>query len=399
MLEHSPSLLPKLPPHRPSATTKVVYQDKVAAFCATILELRSRLDFAVGSRGWAYLLEGERFIDKDEIDAAQALINACRKSGELPLDICSEDDKRVAENVEEIDPGPEETASSIFNYVQTAEDHYTPFSFWDDLNTYVQAGVEKSNIKNLFAKTCAGLYVPIANLSGWADLNVRAGFMRRFAEKEAEGKQCVLLVFTDLDPGGLNINNFLRSNLEELAHAVRWSPDNLIIERFGLDYEFVEREQLTWIENLATSKGEYRLDDKRHPDHLKPYVQEYLLRTREGCRILRRYHPAVDRHASVRGAGHRRRQPEICSQCGQVITPKGLRPPPIKARIFDAVKHRPGITAQQLRDWVWADDMNGGPLTDTKCLHVHVVQLNALLRPLGIMVRSQGGGYQIRDVK
>ena len=276
MLQHCPSLLPKLPPHRPSAATKAAYQDKVAAFCAVILELQSRLDFSVGSRGWAYILEGDRLIDKDEIDAAQDLINACRKSGDLPLDICAEDNKRVAENVEEIDPGPEQMAASIFDYVQTAEHDYTPFSFWDDLDTYVQVGVEKSNVKNLFARTCAGLYVPIANLGGWADLNVRAGFMRRFAEKEAEGKQCVLLTFTDHDPGGLHIDKFLRSNLEELARAVGWSPDNLIIERFGLDYDFIEREQLTWIDNLATSKGEYPLDDKRHPDHFKDYVQSYL---------------------------------------------------------------------------------------------------------------------------
>jgi len=69
--------------------------------------------------------------------------------------------------------------------------------------------------------------------------------------------------------------------------------------------------------------------------------------------------------------------------------------PPIKQRILETVKRRPGITAQQLRDWVWVDDPNGGPLTGTKNLHVHVAQLNALLRPLGICVRSQGGGYQI----
>jgi hypothetical protein len=80
-------------------------------------------------------------------------------------------------------------------------------------------------------------------------VNVRAGYMQRFVEKEAEGKRCVLLAFTDHDPGGLHINKFLRSNLEELARAVGWSPDNLIIERFGLDYDFIEREQLTWIDN------------------------------------------------------------------------------------------------------------------------------------------------------
>src|SRR5262249_34275702 len=157
---------------RPSAAIKASYQKKVAAFCAKILELQSRLDFDVGSRGWAYLLETERFIDKDEIDAAQKLVNDCRKNGDLPLDICAEDDKRAAENVEEIDPGPKEEAAQIFDYVQTAERHYTPASFWDDLDTYVQMGVEKLNIKNLFAKPCAEFYVSIANLGGWADLNV-----------------------------------------------------------------------------------------------------------------------------------------------------------------------------------------------------------------------------------
>jgi hypothetical protein len=137
-------------------------------------------------------------------------------------------------------------------------------------------GVEKSNIKNLFSKVCAEFCLPIANIGGWADLNVRAGFMQRFKEKESEGKRCVLLYFGDFDPGGLHISSFLRSNLEDMSRAVRWSPDNLIIDRFGLDYDFIERNGLTWIENLTTSNGEYPLNDKRHPDYYKPYVQNYL---------------------------------------------------------------------------------------------------------------------------
>jgi hypothetical protein len=256
----------------------VAYQEKVEAFCATLLEVKSRLDFDVGSRGWAYVLEGDRLINKDEIDAAQQLINDCRKSGDLPLDFCSEDGKRAVENLEDIDGDPQERAAEIFNYIQTAENYYTPFSFWDDLDVFVQTATEKSNLKNLFSKVCAEFCMPIANIGGWADLNVRAGFMQRFEEKEAEteGKQCVLLYCGDFDPGGLHISNFLRSNLKDMERAVGWSPDDLIIERFGLDYDFIEREGLTWIENLATSKGEYPLDHKRHPDHDKPYVQNYL---------------------------------------------------------------------------------------------------------------------------
>jgi hypothetical protein len=88
---------------------------------------------------------------------------------------------------------------------------------------------------------------------------------------------------------------------------------------------------------------------------------------------------------------------KTCSSCGQIIPPTGLRLPPIKRRIYDAVQRRPDITAEELRCLVWANDPSGGP-EDRKCLHVHVAQLNTLLRPHGIMVRSQGGGYRIRSV-
>ena len=61
----------------------------------------------------------------------------------------------------------------------------------------------------------------------------------------------------------------------DLSAPVGWSPDNLIIERFGLNFDFIEANNLTWIDNLETSSGQ-RLDDPRHPDHFKPYVQSYL---------------------------------------------------------------------------------------------------------------------------
>src|SRR5215472_1962000 len=92
-----------------------------------------------------------------------------------------------------------------------------------------------------------------------------------------EGKQCALLYFGDHDPGGLHISDFLRANFEELERAVGWSPRYLIIDRFGLDYNFIERNGLTWIENLATGSGK-SLADPKHPDHFKAYVQTYLRR-------------------------------------------------------------------------------------------------------------------------
>jgi hypothetical protein len=92
-----------------------------------------------------------------------------------------------------------------------------------------------------------------------------------------------------------------------------------------------------------------------------------------------------------------RHPPDICPTCGSPIMPEGLQLPKTKARILEAVRRRPDISAEELRTIVWADDPAGGP-EDRKVLHVHVSQLNRQLAPYGIMVRSQGGGYRIRSV-
>ncbi len=57
--------------------------------------------------------------------------------------------------------------------------------------------------------------------------------------------------------------------------ATGWRPDNLIINRFGLNADFIEEHGLTWIDNLESGSGA-RLDDPKHRDYEKPYVQNYI---------------------------------------------------------------------------------------------------------------------------
>jgi hypothetical protein len=104
---------------------------------------------------------------------------------------------------------------------------------------------------------------------------MRAAMMRRFADWESQGKQCILLYAGEHDPGGLNISKTLRENLEALEDQIGWCPDNLVIRRFGLNREFIDGFGLSWIPNLITSSGG-RLDDPNHEDHDKEYVQSYL---------------------------------------------------------------------------------------------------------------------------
>jgi hypothetical protein len=161
------SLLPRRGRGRPTPAAEERYQEQVAAFCALILEIRSTMDFDVGSRGWCYLLE-QHGLNKGEFAAAEALITACRKSGALPLDVCAEDDARAAIGIEKINANDvqEEAQSWIDHLLYAAHEQYTPVSFWDDQRFYLQMGVEKLDLRNLFEPVCTEFCVPLYQFQG-----------------------------------------------------------------------------------------------------------------------------------------------------------------------------------------------------------------------------------------
>jgi hypothetical protein len=278
---------------RPTTDAQERYDAEVQAFCATMRKIDSGLDFRVSSRGWCYVLENRGLITKGEFDQAQKLINDCRKSGDLPLDICAADEKRETDipivwrrdgqTVDEMADSIIDEAQDILdsaeersrNEIENGYRYYTPFGFWDHQEFYIELVVEKIDLKSLFKPIAHRYNIPITNIGGWCDINGRAAMMRRFAEHERAGRQCVLLYCGDHDPGGLQISDFIRWNFVDLTRAVGWNPENLIIDRFGLNADFIEHLGLTWIDNLVTGSNR-SLADPRHPDHHKGYVQEYL---------------------------------------------------------------------------------------------------------------------------
>lgn len=178
----------------PSPSREAQYERNLAAWCKAILEINSTLDFRVSSRGWCYILEQNGALTKGDFDKAQRLINDCRKSGALPIDICSEDEGRAVEGIANIDDADVKAeAASTIEYVHGAYRHYTPFSSWDNQPKYVEMATEKVDLKSLFGRPCREFHVPIVNFSGWVDINARFAMMQRFARWEAKGKQCVLL--------------------------------------------------------------------------------------------------------------------------------------------------------------------------------------------------------------
>jgi hypothetical protein len=182
-------------------------------------------------------------------------------------------------NLEELsDKTPKEHAELYVTAAANCWAWYEPLSFWSYQPCYIEMAVEKTDLRILFEKVCAEYRVPVWNAGGWSDINSRADLMKRFQRRATAGRCCVLLYCGDFDPAGLLISDTIRENLRALQFAVRWFPrdDQLVIDRFGLNEDFIEDNNLLWIDGLETGGGKYNLEDPRHPDHKKPYVQDYL---------------------------------------------------------------------------------------------------------------------------
>jgi hypothetical protein len=269
--------LPALPRGRPSSSTTAAYDTDLRVFCDLILEINSRLDFRVSSRGWCYILE-EHGLLKGDFDDAQKLIVECRRRRLLPMDIVAEDGARSFDNLEQLDnDDPDEFAEDLVDNLEHQAEYYTPFSFWRDQDFYIEMAVEKIDLKSLFGPICERFYIPIANARGWSDLNLRWGMLQRIRAHAAAGKRCVVLYCGDHDPAGLNISDSLRKNLSELLTQREWLElmEHLVIDRFGLNADFIEEQRLTWIDNLETGSGK-SLADPKHKDHNCAYVQDYI---------------------------------------------------------------------------------------------------------------------------
>jgi len=257
------------------------YQTELREFANTLKRISWEIGFKLSSRGWCYQLESFGLVNKAQFDLVERLINKCRKRGYLPVDFVAEEEARRFSGIEyPEDVSPIEYMERYLKASLQCEEWYTP-DWWEGEEYYIQMLVEKIDLKTLFEPVCREYHIPIATSKGWSSILQRAEYSRRFKEAEDKGLTCVLLYCGDHDPDGLRISEFIRSNLEELKNIV-WSdglegydPINLIIDRFGLNYDFIIENNLTWIDNLVTGSGK-NLADPSHPNYHLPYVQEYL---------------------------------------------------------------------------------------------------------------------------
>jgi hypothetical protein len=261
--------------------TRVNRNAQLLQFAEELQAIQDTVPFKMSARGWCYLLETRRLINKDGFDRCENVINECREKGYLPVDFVAEDSGRDFHGVEEPDAeSADDYMISWINSTLNAGGNFTP-DWWAGEQYYIQMLVEKIDLRTLFEPVCAQYKIPIATAKGWSSILQRAEYARRFKEAEDNGKTCVLLYCGDHDPPGIRISDFIMKNLADISEIV-WSdgtegydPAELIIERFGLNYDFIKANHLTSIDNLLTGSGK-NLASKSHPDNAQAYVQDYI---------------------------------------------------------------------------------------------------------------------------
>jgi len=254
---------------------------QVQEFADSLQELSSQIGFKISPRGWAYQLESERVINKDQFDRVENYINKCRKEGLLPVDFVAEEESRQFSGVESKTEGT--LQEHIRDYVKAPLNCYSWYTpdWWQNETYYIQMLVEKIDLKTLFTPVTEEYHIPIATSKGWSSILQRALYAKRFKEAEEKGLKCVLLYAGDHDPDGLRISDFIMENLHDIENIVwengdtGYDPSNLIIDRFGLSSKYINVNKLTWIDNLITGSGK-NLASPSHKNFKMPYVQDYI---------------------------------------------------------------------------------------------------------------------------
>lgn len=266
--------------------TKVGKMVDLYQFAEIIKIISAKIGFKISSRGWAYQLETFGIIDKSEFDKVTKIINDCRKSGLLPIDFTAEESSRQFKHV--FKPETLTTKQKFLKYFKDAKTRhlYHIPDYWVDEKYYIQVLVEKIDLVTLFEPVCEEYRIPIATSKGWGSISQRWEIIKRFKLHEDAGRIPVLLYCGDFDPSGLLISDKLKKNLHDLYGATKWNPyDKLIVNRFGLNYDFIEDNDLTWIENLVTGGGKELKADKAF---IVDYIDNYGRRKCEANALVPR---------------------------------------------------------------------------------------------------------------
>ena len=272
--------LPTRSKGRQSKESIAKYNLEVSNFAKDLIRIQDVLGFKLSGRGWGYYTEGMNLITKAEFSTIETVINDMRKSGALPIDFTASDTSRATKNITEKDYSHTDELKyqrdSIINFI---EGNYTSSLLEERTKHHIELLVEKVDLIGLFKPICEKYQIPMSNAKGWSDINSRADLLKRCHTAKRKGFNVSVLYFGDLDAGGVHISEFFMDNIRSIATAVGVDPDNIEdtinFKRVGLDYDYIIKHNLTWVDNLITGSGK-DLASQKHKDHFKPYVQDYI---------------------------------------------------------------------------------------------------------------------------
>lgn len=244
--------------------------NELKQFADYILAISEKIGFKLSSRGWAYQLEGFNVITKGQFNRVQKLINICRKEGLLPIDFVAEDKGRELQGLfDPEDRSPEQAIHQGLRFVLQRNSVFTP-DYWRKFESFIIVLVEKVDLVTLFQPVCKEYHIQIGNAKGWSSILQRAEIAKAFKFHEEEYKQNPIILYCgDLDPFGEAISDKLKKNFRDIQKGTGWDPKNLQVYRFGLNKDFVDKHNLTWIDNLQTGSG-------KNADKNNPIVQKYI---------------------------------------------------------------------------------------------------------------------------
>lgn len=276
--------IPKRKPGGQSKEAKEKYEEEVAAFVAFLKKTDKEIGFPISTRGWGYIFEGKGTVTKKQIDEINWVMNMLRKEGLIPAGFIEKDVGRVFFNRDRyVDyPTPEEYLADQLKWIKEKfHKTYECISFWEHQDYYIQMVVEKIDLRTLFLPTAKKYHIPIANAKGWEDISMREDMASWFKYWEIMGKKLVLLYCGDLDIAGYRMTHGgggdeQKKLLKDLVKITDWDPKNLIVDRFGLNKDFIDSAGLPWVNNLESSKGKLPEIDPKTGRYKDPFVYEYI---------------------------------------------------------------------------------------------------------------------------
>lgn len=261
-------------------------KDARAAMGRVIEDMSHNTGYKFGPRGWAYYAEGLGLITKGEFDRFEKLLVDMRKAGELDPDVIEPDASRMATEVADFDAssyGPKHYAEWAVNDIRDELDKwaiaYHDIGYWDNLDYYIEMIVEKKDLIQIFKPTADKYNIRMTNGKGDTDIHSRLAMLKRFRHHTVHGRECILLAVGDHDPKGLHIVDGLHRTLMSCANlkGLDWPYPEFEVVNIGLTETQIDNMGLMKIGNLETGGGR-DLSNPSHPDHYKPYVQDYIER-------------------------------------------------------------------------------------------------------------------------